>query len=47
LVEAEQIGRVVLVLQLDQSRILLPAIGSLDSSGALVGLSAEIIWTLK
>src|SRR6267154_3149810 len=41
LVEAEQIGRVVLVLQLDQSCILLPAIGSRDSSGALVGLSAE------
>src|SRR6266849_9266637 len=42
-VEAEQIGRVVLVLQRNQSRILLPAIGILDSSGALVGLPPQIV----
>src|SRR2546427_2048051 len=43
LVEAEQIGRIVLVLQRDQPRILLWAIGSLDPSDTLVGLPPQIV----
>src|SRR3989442_804552 len=43
LVEAEQIGRIVLVLQREQPRILLWAIRSLDPSGALVGLPPQIV----